>query len=306
MLRWLVSNNKNMASIYITDISEMRGPEGLDVLVAEVNKLVSLPDIYYRLESALESATATINDFSKLLSSDPDLCARLLRMANSAFYSFPAKIETIDRAISTIGMRQIRELVLVTSVIEMFEGIDIEHVSLRSFWEHSVAVGVLSRAVAKYAGLGQTERFYIPGLLHDIGRLLLFLKLPTFMSEILQQSSEEAKPMFLLEQEHLGYSHAEIGGRLLELWKVPQSIYEPVSCHHHPEKAQEFALMASAINVADTWIHREKVGRSGETSSIEISTHALELMSIQEHQMEEIWEIAKTEITDVINQYLSH
>ncbi len=295
-----------MASIHITDVSEIRGPEGLDVLVAEVNKLVSLPDIYYRLESALESATATINDFSKLLSSDPDLCARLLRMANSAFYSFPAKIETIDRAISTIGMRQIRELVLVTSVIEMFEGVDIQHVSMRSFWEHSVAVGVLSRAVAKYAGLGQIDRFYIPGLLHDIGRLLLFLKLPTFMSEIMQQSSAEAKPLFLLEQEHLGYSHAEVGGRLLELWKVPQSIYEPVGCHHHPERAHDFALMASAANVSDAWIHRQKIGSSGETNNVEASRHALELISIQEDQMEEIWTSAKTEIADVINQYLSH
>ncbi len=288
------------------DVSELRGREGLDVLVAEVNKLVSLPDIYYRLESALESATATISDFSKLLSSDPDLCARLLRMANSAFYSFPAKIETIDRAITTIGMRQIRELVLVTSVIDMFDGVEIQHVSMRSFWEHSVAVGVLSRAVAKYAGLGQIERFYIPGLLHDIGRLLLYLKLPVFMSEILQQSSKDSKPLFLLEQEYLGYCHAEAGGRLLELWKVPQSIHEPVSCHHYPEKAHEFALMASAANVADSWIHRHKVGCSGETNSIETSTHALELMSIQECEMEDIWLSAKDEITDVINQFLSH
>ncbi len=288
------------------DISEVRGQEGLDVLVAEVNKLVSLPDIYYRLESALESNSATINDFSDLLSSDPDLCARLLRMANSAFYSFPAKIETIDRAISTIGMRQIRELVLVTSVIEMFKGIEIEQISMRSFWEHSVAVGVLSRAVAKYAGLGQIERFYIPGLLHDIGRLLLFLQLPTFMSELMQQSSKEAKPLYLLEQEYLGYDHSEVGGRLLEFWKVPQSIFEPVGCHHHPEKAHEFALLASTVNVADVWIHDHEVGFNGESNLIEASSHAFELMSIQEWQKEEVWASTKTEITDVIYQFLSH
>lgn len=295
-----------MASIHITDVSEIRGLKRLDVLISEVNKLVSLPDIYYRLELALESPTATIDDFSALLSTDPDLCARLLRMANSAFYSFPAKIETIDRAISTIGMRQIRELVLVTSIIEMFYGVDIKQVSMRSFWEHSVAVGVLARAMAQYAGLVQSERFYIPGLLHDIGRLVLYLKLPTLMSEILQQAQDQAKPLFLLEQDHLEYSHAEVGGRLLELWKVPQSIYQPVSSHHHPEKALEFPQIASAVHIADVWVNRQKVGSSGESNSLALSSQAFEIMSMQEYEMDEVWALAKDEISDVINQFLAH
>lgn len=295
-----------MASIHITDVSEIYGLERLDVLISEVNKLVSLPDIYYRLESALESPSSTIDDFAKLLSTDPDLCARLLRMANSAFYSFPAKIETIDRAISTIGMRQIRELVLVTSVIDMFYGVDLRYVNMRSFWEHSVAVGVLSRALARYARLGQNERFYIPGLLHDIGRLVLFLKLPTLMSEILQQSSDEARPLFELEQEHLGYCHADVGGRLLELWKIPQSIYEPVGYHHHPLKSLEYAPMTSAVHLADAWVNRQKFGSSGEANALELSHHALEILSIQEPDMDEVWIQGKDEISDVINQFLSH
>lgn len=300
--------NKSMASIHITDISDIRGLDRLDVLISEVNKLVSLPDIYYRLESALDSPSSTPDDFSKLLSSDPDLCARLLRMANSAFYSFPAKIETIDRAINTVGMRQIRELVLVTSVMEMFYGVDIKHVGMRSFWEHSVAVAVMARAVAQYASLGQSERFYIPGLLHDIGRLVLFLKLPNLMSEMLQESSDEAKPLYLLEQDQFGYSHAEVGGRLLELWKVPQSIYEPVSCHHHPEKSLEFAQMASAVHIADVWVNRQRIGSSGEHNSLVMSNHALEMLSIKDkdNEMEDIWALAKDEIADVINQFLSH
>jgi HD-like signal output (HDOD) protein len=79
--------------------------------VSEVTQLISLPDIYYRLEAALENPSSTLEDFSSLLAADPDLCARLLSMANSAFYSFPSKIDTIDRAVSTIGLSQIREVV---------------------------------------------------------------------------------------------------------------------------------------------------------------------------------------------------
>ncbi len=92
-----------MASINSMDITEIRGREKLDILVSEVDKLVTLPEIYYRLESVFESQVNTLSDISSLISADPHLCARLLRMANSAFYSFPANIETIESAIRPLG-----------------------------------------------------------------------------------------------------------------------------------------------------------------------------------------------------------
>ncbi len=295
-----------MASKNVTGISDYRSPAGLDALLAEVNKLVSLPDIYYRLEAALDSPNSTINDFATLLSADPDLCARLLRMANSAFYSFPSKIETIDRAISTVGMRQIRELVLVTSVIEMFEGASIPLVNMRSFWKHSVAVGVFSRSIAQHCGLGQSERYYIPGLLHDIGRLVLFLKLPEAMSEMVQQSIIETRSLFLLEREKLQYSHDTVGGRLLEFWRVPQSIFEPVNYHHDPQQSLEFSQTTSVVHIADSWINRMKIGSSGESNIPLIDKHALESISICEDELNEIWGPASEQVTSVINQFLTH
>ncbi|NNE63667.1 MAG: HDOD domain-containing protein [Gammaproteobacteria bacterium] len=295
-----------MASVKVKNVSEFDGLDGLQTLVVDVNKLVSLPDIYYRLESALESPASTMNDFATLLSSDPDLCARLLRMANSAFYSFPAKIETIDRAISTIGMRQIRELVLVTSVMEMFEGVTIPLVNMRSFWEHSVAVGVCSRAIAQYAGLGQSDRYYIPGLLHDIGRLVLFMKLPAFISELMQQSVAESRSLFLLEQEQLGYNHGAIGGQLLDFWKVPQSIYEPVSCHHDPLAATEFILISSVVHIADACVNRHRIGTSGESNPPVIEQQALDQISMKEEDLEEIWLTARDDVSSVIKQFLGH
>ena len=295
-----------MASVQLMDVSEFNDTEGLSRLIAGVNKLVSLPDIYYRLESALESPSATMSDFASLLSSDPDLCARLLRMANSAFYSFPSKIETIDRAIVTVGMRQIRELVLVTSVIEMFDGVQLEGVNMRSFWEHSVAVGVFSRAIAQHAGLGQSDRFYIPGLLHDIGRLVLFLKLPGLISELAQQSVDRSVPLYQLEQEQLGYNHGRIGGHLLESWKIPRSIYEPVNYHHEPQVSTEFSQMSSVVHISDAWIHRQNIGSSGDSNLPDIQQQALELISIQEDELDEIWVSAKDQVFGVINQFLSH
>jgi HD-like signal output (HDOD) protein len=129
-----------MASVNPLDVAAAQGTIGLHLLVEEVDKLVSLPDIYYRLEELIVDPKSTTDSIAGLLRSDPDLCARMLRMANSAFYSFPTRIESIERAVSTIGLRQIRELVLVTAVIKAFEGIPSAKVNMASFWEHSVAV----------------------------------------------------------------------------------------------------------------------------------------------------------------------
>ncbi|MFV2033249.1 MAG: HDOD domain-containing protein [Gammaproteobacteria bacterium] len=295
-----------MTEVTALEISKISGQSGLDLLVSKIDKLVSLPDIYYRLETAIESPASTVDDLARLLGSDPDLCARLLSLANSVFYSFPAKIETIDRAVSTIGLRQIRELVLVTSVMKMFTGIPIKAVSMSSFWEHSVAVGVLAKSIAQYLGQSQAERYYITGLLHDIGRLVLYLKLPDLMSDLLAKSEAEKQNLYILEQELLSYSHAEAGGRLLERWKVPQSIYEPVQYHHRPTDAHEYAQMACAIQIADAWVNKNKVGTSGEKFTPSIDSEATKLLGIQENEMDEIWTLALDDIKDVIRQFVTH
>jgi HD-like signal output (HDOD) protein len=176
-----------MASVVPASTSAVQGTDGLELLVAEIDKLVSLPDIYYRLEETIVDPTSTMEVIANLLRSDPDLCARMLRMANSAFYSFPTRIETIERAVGTIGLRQIRELVLVTAVVKAFEGIPPGTVNMETFWEHSIAVGIMARELGQQARLANADGFYIPGLLHDIGRLVMYLKLPGLMCELLER-----------------------------------------------------------------------------------------------------------------------
>lgn len=291
-----------MATARLQDNYEFDSSQRLTALVADVNTLGSLPDIAYRLESALESPASTIADLATLLSFDPDLCARLLRMANSGFYSFPIKIDTIDRAICAMGMGRIRELMPVTPVADMPEDVSISPVKMRSFWEHSVAVGVFSRAIARYMGVAQCERYYIPGLLHDIGRLVMYVKLPVLISDLVQQGSIDPAALFLLEEQQLGFDHAAIGGELLEYWKVPQSIYEPVSCHHDPLAAGEFLQAACVVHIADAWINRESIG-SVESSPPVIERQALDQISITEADLAEIWLTASEEVFSIVRRF---
>lgn len=281
------------------------GLSNLQFLINDVNKLVSLPDVYYRLESLIEQPTSTLHDFADVLSLEPDICARLLSLANSAFYSFPASIESIGKAVQIIGVRQIRELVLATSVVKVFNQMPLGMVDMKSFWEHSVAVGVFAKSIGQYCHLSQPERFYVAGLLHDIGRLLFFLKMPGLMHDLLIQRESREELLYVLEHENLSYTHAEAGGRLLEKWRVPDSIHEPVGFHHNPQGSDEYSSVTAAVHVADAWVNKHQIGSSGERFDLTIAPEALEILNLQSYELDEIWVLAKDDIKEVFKQFIT-
>lgn len=292
-----------MASSIRKEIQDFGGESNIDALIAEVDKLVSIPDVYYQLETLIEKPTSTLRDFAQLLGSDTDLCARLIGMANSAFYSFPASIETVDKAVQIIGIRQIRELVLATTVVRAFNMMPLGMVDMNLFWKHSVAVGIMAKSIAQYRHMRQPERFYVSGLLHDIGRLVFYLKLPDLMRDLLIQREAKEENLFVLEDRNLGYTHAEVGARLLETWRIPQSIVEPVNFHHSPIKSLEFTPVTAAIHVADVWVNKYQLGTSGERFAIPLDPFAMQQLKLEIYELDEIWALAEDEVHEVYSQF---
>ena len=295
-----------MANVNPIAVTTARGLRGLEALVADVDKLVSLPDIYYRLEEAIVDPASTTDRIADLLRRDPDLCARMLRLANSPFYGFTTSHETIERALSVIGLRQIRELVLVTSVVRAFEGIPTDLVNMSTFWEHSVAVGIMARSLGERARIPGADSFYLPGLLHDIGRLVMYLRLPGLTHELLLEREATACCMFELERDLLGYSHTEIGARLLETWKLPQSIWEPVATHHNPAGSGEFAVAACAIHIADAWVNTNRAGSTGSCYLLEMDQDALHSIGIDTAELHQIGLEAAGQTLEVVRQFMTH
>ncbi len=292
-----------MATSMRTEVGCYHGDK-LGQLVDQVDRLVSLPDVYYRLEALIERPDSSLDDIARLLASEPDLCARLLGMANSAFYSFPSRIESIGQAVRIIGIRQIRELVLATSIANAFRQVPLGMIDMRRFWEHSVATGVMAKCIGQKAHRRQPERYYVAGLLHDIGRLAFFLKLPGLMSELLLLRERVETPLYQLEQAALGYNHAEAGGALLQRWRVPESIHEPVCFHHEPRLAMEYGEVASAVHLADVWVNREHQGSGGERFNLQLDPEALEVLDFDEDLLPQVWAQARSETTEVLRQFL--
>lgn len=281
----------------------------LDELIREVVKLVSVPDVYYKLESLIEQPSSTIDDFSKVLSADADLCARLLNLANSAFYSMSAPIVSIEKAIMQIGVRQIREMVLVTAIKGSFDSLPSKQVDMQSFWRHSLAVGMMAKHLAKAIKMPQPDTMYVPGLLHDIGRLVLFLKLGDEMGELMIRRDDEKLSLHRLEFEFLSYTHAEVGGRLLAQWKVPPSIVEPVLHHHQPHYSFEFHRETCLVFLADRIVMEQGFGDSCEANIGPLSDS--EMLIVKElgltlDQLVDIWIDAEDEVKEMSKQFLKH
>ncbi|MBK1691638.1 HDOD domain-containing protein [Ectothiorhodospira mobilis] len=229
----------------------------IEQMVDQATGLVSLPAVAVRLNALVEDPEATVADIGRLISQDPALTIRLLQVANSPFYGLSHRVDTISRAVNVIGIRQIRDLVLATTVAKAFEGIPNELMSMEDFWRHSIYCGLVARLLAEDTGLRETESVFIAGLLHDIGRLLIFNREPdeAHQAFLLGIAKGGGMPPQRAEREVLGYDHAQVGGALAGHWNLPDNLIHCIRYHHEPLATPEYPQQVALVHIANTVAH---------------------------------------------------
>jgi len=229
-----------------------------DFLAGDIN-LSSPPAIIMHITQALDDANNNASDIAKLIQQDPSLSARMLKIVNSAFFGFPATIKSIDHSITILGAHEIRLLVMTSSVVEQFSNMPNTTFNIESFWAHSLKTALFSKHLAsEHPKKRQLSSIFVSGLLHYIGRLVLYSKAPDLArsADLLAQSGQVNE--IEAEISTFGFSHADIGGALFDLWQIPDSIKNTAKYHHQPELAnndkEEILLvhLASRLARADT------------------------------------------------------
>ncbi|WP_319762244.1 HDOD domain-containing protein [Maridesulfovibrio sp.] len=208
-------------------------------LVRTEVKLPSLPQVFIEMRQVINDPSSSASDLAKVISRDTALSAFLLRMVNSAFYSFPAQIDTISRAVAVIGTNQLSTLAMGTSVMDMFKGLPTDIIDLELFWRHSFACGIIASQLSKTFKQGTPEKCFVAGLLHDIGRPMFMMALPEQAVAAASISCNKKALMFKAEKVVAGFDHAELGGMLLRKWNLPFSLVNAVLYHHTPAKASK-------------------------------------------------------------------
>lgn len=240
--------------------SSCKREDALDVLQTDFS-LPSLPLVVMELQKTVDDPESSAADVAAVVAKDAGLTAFLLRLVNSAFYSFPSQIDTISRAVAIVGTRQLGQLALGACVMDMFRHVPGKVMDLTAFWKHSIAVGMLSRRLAERVRLPEPERFFVCGLLHDIGFVMLCAAKPRRAAEVLRVAQERSVPLFVAEAEVMGFDHARLGGMLLRKWNFPFPLAAGVLHHHLPEKSAQFKeplivhvadVMAKALGVCAT------------------------------------------------------
>lgn len=234
--------------------TEARLPKGFtkgavtaDSMVEKEVGLASFPDVYYKIKDVLSNPTSSASHMADVVEKDTSLSAKLLKIVNSAFYSFPSRIDSIRRAITIIGTKELGTLAVGISAIEAFKGIPTEFTDMRKFWRHSIACGVFARLLGVHIDEVSTERLFVSGLMHDIGRLVIFRALPEESAYTLFLSCKLQKPLADIEYEVLGFDHADVGGALLEKWKFPSQLVKNVRFHHSVKNIHiESSIVAAA------------------------------------------------------------
>lgn len=257
-------------------------------LVQGAVELSSLPEIYYRLSACIDDPHSNLSGIGEIVSTDPVLSARLLKIANSALFNFPSPVESINQAITVVGTAQLRDLVLSTSVIDMFRGIFGNLVSMDSFWRHSIACGITARVIATYRREANIERYYVIGLLHDIGKLVMQVQLTEAARQAIYQCRQDGHALYQTEQTLIGFDHAAVGGALLRAWKLPESLAEPVGCHHQPQLAGQYPEDAAIVHVADIITNALEIGASGEARVPPLQAEAWVRLGLSENLLPDV------------------
>ena len=220
------------------------------LLVQEVHHLFSLPDVAIRLNELIDQPDSTSGQLVEVVQLDAGLAATVLKLANSAWYGLPCKVDTISRAITLIGHQALRDLVLSTAVITSFKGIPEEFVNMLDFWDNSVNCGVVTRNLAQKCGIKASERMFLAGLLHKVGRLVFYASRPVQYRQVLQDREQGEAAIIEAERRVFGFTYADLGAALLRAWRVPNVLDEIVAFQLYPEQCADYPKEAAVLHVA--------------------------------------------------------
>ena len=256
-------------------------------LLDDVEGLVSPPDVCMRLFELIHAPTTGAKDIAELVSVDPNLTARLLRIANSSFYNFSRKIDTISRAVMVIGTAELYQLALSVSAVSTFNRIPNELVEMDTFWHHSVYTGLVARALATRAKVLHPERLFVSGLMHDIGSLVLYYQRPDAMRDILMVAEGDEELLYQAELEQFQFSHASVAGHLMEQWQFPEQLVEAVAWHHQPERAEKARMEAHLLYLANVLVNESGQGNfmGLPRVDIQIPESMLEVVGLSEDEL---------------------
>jgi putative nucleotidyltransferase with HDIG domain len=257
--------------------------------LSSIRNLPTLPTVAANVIELTQNPESTAFDIATAISHDQALASKVLRLANSAYYGFPRKISTINYAIVVLGLNNIKNIVLSTSVMERFSKTsDNRLLDRREFWKHSLLCGIIAKKIAEHMGIKTAEELFLSGLFHDFGKLILDQHFNAEFVKSLLLSKTQKISLMEAENRTFGFNHAGVGALVLKKWRLPISLVKAVERHHMPDDTQEGFRVAAIVHVADYLCRRIGIGSGGDTVLPELNKKAYKLVDLTSTQIKQM------------------
>lgn len=236
----------------------------LKKLIADIKTIPTLPEVYCRVSEMLENPKVSASAVAEVISRDPSLTAKILKLVNSAFYGLPQQVSTLTHALVLMGFSTVKSLILTMGLTDIFRASKSDNFSRANFWAHCFGTGLMAKSIAVRKNLSNVEEVFIQGLLHDIGKIVLDKYANQMFNKVIEEV--EQKDCLILEAETriLGFTHADVGALVARKWNLPQNICKSIEFHHRPLKAENHSVEAGIVHLADILCRAKQIGSGGD------------------------------------------
>lgn len=255
----------------------MNPPAKIDLQrrIEQVGELPTLPHVVQKLASMIGRPNVSAEDIGALIEKDQILSAKVLRLANSPFYGFPSRIGSVAHAVVVLGLNVVKGLTLCATAFDMMKAAGMDQL-----WRHSLGVAITAHILGTKAAMKNPEEVFVAGLLHDIGKVVLYVKWPDVGSRITAAAHQTSRYLMEAEQALFEVTHADVGGWLAAAWHLPTGLREPILYHHRPAAAQEAPLQTAIVHVADVLVKGLACGNPGDDLVPPLSREAWGLVGL--------------------------
>lgn len=259
-----------------------------------INKMPSLSTTVSKVLDICGRPDAAPSDLNRVISYDPVLTGKLIRLINSAYYGLPQRVTSLTRAIIMLGINTVKNMVLATSVLASFKGkLDVRGLTVDDFWAHSLGVAVIAKVIARKLGvpLNEHEEFFVAGLMHDLGKIPLMKCFPELYQNVLNDATRSKEELRRAEISRIGIDHCQVGHLIAAKWKLDGRTQTAISRHHDlPTKHSDDGHRLWCITgLANQLALALTVGFAGDADIDHALAHGLsELMDIEFNELARI------------------
>jgi putative nucleotidyltransferase with HDIG domain len=269
-------------------------------IIEKIDDLPTLPRTVLKITELVNDPKSSAKDLARVITDDQVLTARLLKLVNSSFYGFPERISTVTGAIVLLGFDAIRNLLLTTSVFDLFANHNRKKKQdQEKFWDHSLGCAVGAKVIGNYLRHDKIEELFVSGLLHDIGKIVEMMYLSDEYTKVVAVIDSENILMTAAENKVLGYNHAEVGKLLAEKWNLPAKLVQVIAYHHQPANAGSFAMEAAIVHLADIFCRALNMGYGGDNKIPPLDGSAWKRLKIGTNAIDTIMATMRREYRDI-------